>query len=232
MARDACHYRRGQLEPPAIRNLMMLRHHDMKELEQEVFSQEDQQPNESSFDRTKVQADIQAAYLHEANLERIYLQRERGEAVEGKMSKSEEIEEIVNRCQTSLLPMKYKMNPVPERWLRNFLPFTTFLARRRPVTTEELRAQAEANGYNGGAHKEADETGGREKHIGSTKKNHDGILRRYVLWHLGVMWEDYAPEGLSPSQQRRGPQSVSTSKHRCPDSATAREFLRSYAATS
>ncbi|KAI9775257.1 MAG: hypothetical protein M1816_005996, partial [Peltula sp. TS41687] len=65
MARDACHYRRGQLEPPAIRNLMMLRHHDMKELEQEVFSQEDQQPNESSFDRTKVQADIQAGFEEE-----------------------------------------------------------------------------------------------------------------------------------------------------------------------
>ncbi|KAI9776108.1 MAG: hypothetical protein M1816_005585 [Peltula sp. TS41687] len=65
MARDACHYRRGQLEPSAIRNLMMLRHHDMKELEKEVFSQEDQQPNESSFDRTKVQADIQAAFEEE-----------------------------------------------------------------------------------------------------------------------------------------------------------------------
>ncbi|KAI9783898.1 MAG: hypothetical protein M1816_001107 [Peltula sp. TS41687] len=65
MARDACHYRRGQLKPSAIRNLMMLRHHDMKELEKEVFSQEDQQPNESSFDRTKVQADIQAAFEEE-----------------------------------------------------------------------------------------------------------------------------------------------------------------------
>ncbi|KAI9778381.1 MAG: hypothetical protein M1816_004120 [Peltula sp. TS41687] len=65
MARDACHYRRGQLEPSAIRNLMLLRHHDMTELEKEVFSQEDQQPNESSDDRTKVQADIQAAFEEE-----------------------------------------------------------------------------------------------------------------------------------------------------------------------
>ena len=62
MARDVCHYRRGHLEPSAIRNLMMLRHHDMKELEKEVFDQEDEQPNESSFDRTKVQADIQVAF--------------------------------------------------------------------------------------------------------------------------------------------------------------------------
>jgi len=45
---------------------------------------------------------------------------------------------------------------------------------------ELLLARAEANGYQRGAYKEADEVG-REKHVAKTKKNQDGTLQRYLL---------------------------------------------------
>jgi len=52
---------------------------------------------------------------------------------------------------------------------------------RKNITEDELLARAEANGYQRGAHREADEVRGRDKHVSKTKKNQDGTLRRYVL---------------------------------------------------
>jgi hypothetical protein len=53
---------------------------------------------------------------------------------------------------------------------------------QQELTADELLlARAEANGYQKGAHREADEVRGREKHVSKTKKDQDGTLRRYIL---------------------------------------------------
>lgn len=50
------------------------------------------------------------------------------------------------------------------------------------LTADELLlARAEANGYQRGAHREADEVRGRDKRVSKTVKDQDGTLRRYVL---------------------------------------------------
>ena len=60
----------------------------------------------------------------------------------------------------------------------------------QPVRTadELLLARAEANGYQRGVHREADEVRGREKHVKTTIKNQDGTLRRYILYVCGAAW--------------------------------------------
>jgi len=53
---------------------------------------------------------------------------------------------------------------------------------QRALTADEvLLARVEANGYQRGAHREADEVRGRGKHVTKTKKDQDGTLQRYVL---------------------------------------------------
>jgi hypothetical protein len=47
---------------------------------------------------------------------------------------------------------------------------------------EELFAQAEANGYQRGAHVERDQVRNKEKHGDKTKKDQNATLHRYVLW--------------------------------------------------
>jgi hypothetical protein len=54
------------------------------------------------------------------------------------------------------------------------------LSQQELTADELLLARAEANGYQRGAHREADEVRGRDKHVSKTK-NQDGTLRRYVL---------------------------------------------------
>ena len=45
---------------------------------------------------------------------------------------------------------------------------------------EALWARAEANGYEEGVHREADERRDQEKHVDKTKQNQNGTLRRYI----------------------------------------------------
>ena len=51
----------------------------------------------------------------------------------------------------------------------------------RPVTAEELLAQAKAKGYKRGAHAECDQVRNREKHVKTTIQDQDRTLRRYVM---------------------------------------------------
>jgi hypothetical protein len=46
---------------------------------------------------------------------------------------------------------------------------------------EELRARAESNGYNRGAHRENDSTRENKRHINKTKKGQNAALDRCVL---------------------------------------------------
>jgi hypothetical protein len=55
------------------------------------------------------------------------------------------------------------------------------LSQQDLTADELLLARAEANGYQRGAHREADEVRGRDKHVSKTKKNQDATLRRYIL---------------------------------------------------
>jgi hypothetical protein len=50
----------------------------------------------------------------------------------------------------------------------------------RQMTATDLIAQAAANGYKRGAHKEQDETRHQEKHVEKTRKDQDATLKRYV----------------------------------------------------
>jgi hypothetical protein len=52
---------------------------------------------------------------------------------------------------------------------------------KRRVTVAELVAQAEANRYKRGPHKERDTVRHREKHVKKTIKDQDATLKRYVL---------------------------------------------------
>jgi hypothetical protein len=51
----------------------------------------------------------------------------------------------------------------------------------RQVTAAGLIAQAAANGYKRGAHKEQDKTLHREKHVKKTRRHQDATLKRYVM---------------------------------------------------
>jgi hypothetical protein len=51
----------------------------------------------------------------------------------------------------------------------------------RQTTAADLIAQAAANGYKRGAHKEHDEIRHREKHVKKTKRDQDATLKRYVM---------------------------------------------------
>jgi len=52
---------------------------------------------------------------------------------------------------------------------------------REKVTTEELLALAESNGYKGGAHQGEDHNRDPRKHNDKNKKDQDSALDRYVL---------------------------------------------------
>jgi hypothetical protein len=52
---------------------------------------------------------------------------------------------------------------------------------RRPVTEDELMAQAEANGYKMGEHREEDAVRDRHKHGEKTIKEQNKVLERYAL---------------------------------------------------
>jgi len=67
------------------------------------------------------------------------------------------------------------------------------LSQQELTADELLLARAEANGYQRGAHREADEVCGREKHVAKTKMNQDPTLRRYILWRLSAR---YIPKHL------------------------------------
>jgi hypothetical protein len=53
---------------------------------------------------------------------------------------------------------------------------------RRTVAADDLLAQAEANGYKRGEHKEQDKVRDRHKHVDKTKKDQNAALNRYVLY--------------------------------------------------
>jgi hypothetical protein len=53
---------------------------------------------------------------------------------------------------------------------------------RKTIAVRDLLAQAEANGYMKGKHKEQDKVRDRHKHVAKTKKDHDAALNRYVLY--------------------------------------------------
>ena len=52
---------------------------------------------------------------------------------------------------------------------------------KRHATADDLLAQAEANGYRRGEHREEDEVRDRHKHVKKTKKDQDAALNRYIL---------------------------------------------------
>jgi hypothetical protein len=51
----------------------------------------------------------------------------------------------------------------------------------RQTTAADLIAQAAANGYKRGAHKEQDKTRHQGKHVKKTRKDQDTTLNRYVM---------------------------------------------------
>lgn len=53
---------------------------------------------------------------------------------------------------------------------------------RKTVAASDLLAQAEANGYKKGKHREQDKVRHRDKYVDKTKKDHDAALNRYVLY--------------------------------------------------
>jgi hypothetical protein len=53
--------------------------------------------------------------------------------------------------------------------------------RDRQATVANLLAQAAANGYKKGAHKERDQIRHREKHVEKTRGDQNATLKRYVL---------------------------------------------------
>ena len=53
---------------------------------------------------------------------------------------------------------------------------------RKMLAASVLLAQAEANGYRKGKHKEQDKVRDRHKHVEKTKKDHEAALNRYVLY--------------------------------------------------
>lgn len=104
--------------------------------------------------------------------------------------------------------------------------------RHRQVTAAGLLAQAEANGYKRGVHKEQDKVRDAKRHNDKTKINHDGTLRRYVLWHLGEIERDRVQSGLPvPSEEEVRAQCLGAEVE-APDLATMKDFFRFYIATS
>jgi hypothetical protein len=58
--------------------------------------------------------------------------------------------------------------------------FSTVMEKRKAMA-EELRAQAESNGYKRRAHREKDSTRDDKRHIHKTKKDQNVALDRYLL---------------------------------------------------
>ncbi|KAK7921759.1 hypothetical protein LTR80_012097 [Exophiala xenobiotica] len=106
------------------------------------------------------------------------------------------------------------------------------LSQQELTADELLLAHAEANGYQRGAHREADEVCGRDKHVAKTKKNQDATLRRYILWRLSVMRKEYAQKGLSPPDEETARRQYLGQSVTAPDLATVKDFIRPYIATS
>jgi len=99
------------------------------------------------------------------------------------------------------------------------------LSQQELTADELLLARAEANGYQRGAHREADEVCGRDKHVSKTKKNQDATLRRYIL-------KEYAKKGLSPPDEETARCQYLGQNVTAPDLATVKDFIRFYVATS
>ncbi|KAK5214870.1 hypothetical protein LTR72_012026 [Exophiala xenobiotica] len=74
------------------------------------------------------------------------------------------------------------------------------LSQQELTADELLLAHAEANGYQRGAHREADEVCGRDKHVAKTKKNQDATLRRYIF-----AMEKNMPRKACPLPMKRRP---------------------------
>ncbi|KAJ4507488.1 hypothetical protein HRR83_004066 [Exophiala dermatitidis] len=106
------------------------------------------------------------------------------------------------------------------------------LSRQELTADELLLARAEANGYQRGAHREADVVCGRDKHVAKTKKNQDATLRRYILWRLSAMRQEYAQKGLSPPDEETARRQYLGQNVTAPDLATVKDFIRFYIATS
>ncbi|OAG42721.1 AdoMet-dependent rRNA methyltransferase SPB1 [Fonsecaea monophora] len=106
------------------------------------------------------------------------------------------------------------------------------LSQQELTADELLLARAEANGYQRGAHREADEVSGRDKHVAKTKKNQDATLRRYVLWRLSAMRNENAQKGLSPPDEEMARRQYLGQNVTAPDLATVKDFIRFYIATS
>ncbi|KIW99637.1 uncharacterized protein Z518_11050 [Rhinocladiella mackenziei CBS 650.93] len=105
------------------------------------------------------------------------------------------------------------------------------MGRTKP-TENELWAQAQANGYQRGAHTEVDEVRNGEKYVDKTKIDHDRTLDRYILWQLKSMREDYERKGLPPPDEDAARSQYLGKKVPAPDLVTVKDFLRFYIATS
>ncbi|EXJ96194.1 hypothetical protein A1O1_01320 [Capronia coronata CBS 617.96] len=103
---------------------------------------------------------------------------------------------------------------------------------RRMTTTDDLWAQAEANGYQRGACTKVDQVRGGQKYISKTKKDHDRTLQRFVHWHLKSMREDHEREGLPPPDEDAARSRYLGEGVPTPDLLTVKDFLRFYVATS
>ncbi|MCJ1426427.1 hypothetical protein MMC29_004330 [Sticta canariensis] len=102
----------------------------------------------------------------------------------------------------------------------------------RQITAAGLIAQAAANGYKRGAHKEQDKTVHREKHVKKTRKDQDATLNRYVIWHLSEMEQDAVHGGLPALSEEAAREQCLRPGIEAPDLATVKDFIRFYIATS
>jgi hypothetical protein len=74
---------------------------------------------------------------------------------------------------------------------------------RHRATAAGLLARAEANRNKRGVHKERDQVKDAKKHNSNTKTNHNGTLRRYVLWQLAEIEHDHCATRVACSERRR-----------------------------
>ncbi|OAG41485.1 hypothetical protein AYO21_04187 [Fonsecaea monophora] len=102
------------------------------------------------------------------------------------------------------------------------------LSQQELTAGELLLALAEANGYQRGVHREADEICGRDKHVAKTKKNQNATLRRYVLWRLSAMRKDHAQKALPPPDEETARRQYLGHNVTAPDLGTVKDFIRFY----
>lgn len=103
---------------------------------------------------------------------------------------------------------------------------------RRNITAAGLLAQAEAKGYQRGAHIDQDQVRDERRHNQKTQKNHNATLERYVLWRLAHLERDYTGRELPlPTADEVRARYLGRGAE-LPDLATWKDFIRFYIHTS